>query len=211
MAGRLREEARLRSLLAQASARIMAEEGVRDFLVAKRKAAQRLGVTARALMPSNQEIEAALSEYQRLFLAETHNDHVQHLRAAAFEAMRFFERFRPRLVGSVLNGTAGPDADIQLHVFADTVEDVQMFLMERHVPFETGARRLRSGAGEPVSFPTFAFGAGDVNVDVTVFPPTAEREAPRSPVDGKPMRRAGLREVRELLDERAAEPLSAIR
>ena len=36
----------LRRALAQEAARVMAEHGIRDFLVAKRKAAERFGVTA---------------------------------------------------------------------------------------------------------------------------------------------------------------------
>lgn len=37
----------LRRALAQEAARIMAEQGISDFLLAKRKAAQRMGVTDR--------------------------------------------------------------------------------------------------------------------------------------------------------------------
>lgn len=199
MAGRLREDERTRALLVQACARIMAEEGVRDYLVAKRKAAQRLGISSRALMPSNVEIDAAVHEYQRLFLAGTRPEVLNRLRSGALGAMRFFEQFRPRLVGAVLSGTASPDTDVQLHLFADAPEEVQFYLMRHEIPFETGARRLRVGAGGYESFPTFAFGAGDVNVDLTIFPPESEREAPRSPVDGRPMKRATLRDLALLI------------
>ena len=57
-----------RHLLAQEAARIMAEEGVRDFRFAKRKAAERLGFDPRSLhLPTNLEVEQALAEHQRLF------------------------------------------------------------------------------------------------------------------------------------------------
>lgn len=199
MAAHQREEARTRTLLAQACARIMTEEGVKDFLVAKRKAAQRLGISNRQAMPSNSEIELALIEYQRLFRADTQGHHVRVLRQAAAEAMRFFARFRPRLVGAVLAGTAGSDADVHLHLFAETAEEVVLFLIGHDIPFETGARRLRLANGEHASFPTYAFAAGEIGIDITVFPLDAEREAPRSPVDGRPMHRAGLRELEALL------------
>jgi len=45
----------------------MAEHGIRDFLAAKRKAAERFGVVDSAVLPKNIEIEAALAQYQRLF------------------------------------------------------------------------------------------------------------------------------------------------
>lgn len=199
MVTRQRDESRVRTLLAQECARLMAEEGIKDFLTAKRKAAAHLGVSKRALLPGNVEVEQALVEYQRLFKANEQPLQLKRLRQAAVEAMRFLARFRPRLVGAVLNGTAGPHADVNLHLFADTPEEVALFLLEHAIPFETLERRLRLGNGEYAHFPVFGFGAGGVNIDLTVFKVDAEREAPRSPVDGRPMRRASLAEVQALL------------
>src|SRR5450755_4279257 len=69
--------AHLRHALAQEAARVMAEHGIRDFLVAKRKAAERFGVTDGAVLPKNTEIEMALVEYQRLFGADSHAESLQ--------------------------------------------------------------------------------------------------------------------------------------
>ena len=60
----------LRRALAQEAARIMSEHGIRDFLTAKRKAAERFGVTDGNVLPRNTEIEDALAEYHRLFGGE---------------------------------------------------------------------------------------------------------------------------------------------
>ena len=84
----------------------MAEHGIRDFLVAKRKAAERFGVTDGAVLPKNTEIEMALVEYQRLFGRDAHTESLQAQRAAALRAMRQLSGFGPRLVGPVLSGTA---------------------------------------------------------------------------------------------------------
>jgi hypothetical protein len=200
MATRQRDESRLRTLLAQECARLMVNEGAKDFLTAKRKAAARLGVSNRALLPGNAEIEQAVLEYQRLFKSAEQPVQLRRLRQAAVEAMQFLARFRPRLVGSVLAGTAGPHAEVNLHLFADTPEEVALFLLEHTIPFEISERRLRLGNGEYACFPVFGFGAGGVNIDLTVFGYEAEREAPRSPVDGRPMRRAGLTDVQALLE-----------
>lgn len=201
MAGREREDMRTRTLLAQACAKIMAEEGVRDFKVAKRKAAQRMGMTLHVLMPSNQEIQNALVEYQRLFLSDVHGELLVKLRQGAMDAMKYLKQFRPRLVGPVLEGTAVKGGDVQLHLFSDSIEDVQLFMMERDIPVKLSSRRYRSGGGDINVFPTFEFGAGDLNYEITVFPLSAEREAPKSPVDGKPMRRASLHELEHICGE----------
>lgn len=189
----------MRVRIAQEAARLMSAEGIRDFHAAKRKAAQHLGAPDTRNMPRNIEVEQALSEYQRLFCADEQLSHLRSLRESAVQAMHFFADFRPRLVGSVLSGTAGPHADINLHLFADTVEEVGLFLMEANIPFETASRRLRVGREEWAELPCFQFMAGEYPVELVVFPVEGRRESPRSPVDGKPMVRGSLSDVEALL------------
>src|SRR5256885_10534745 len=113
----------LRRALAQEAARLMAEHGIRDFLVAKRKAAERFGVVdGAALLPKNREIESALAEYQRLFGGASHLQALRAQRHAALSAMRYLREFSPRLVGPVLSGTATLHTEVQLHLFADRVQ-----------------------------------------------------------------------------------------
>jgi hypothetical protein len=100
----------------------------------------------------------------------------------------------------VLNGTAGRHADVILHLFADTPEDISLFLMDAKIPFQTSHKRLRVTRDEWRDFPSFTFVAGEHAVELVVFPSEGCREAPRSPVDGRPMYRAALSEVEALLD-----------
>jgi hypothetical protein len=185
--------------VAEEAARIMREQGVRDFLLAKRKAAERLGVEDRVALPANHEISAALSAQQRLFGGQAHVDNLRQLRQTAVAAMRMLSPFRPRLVGAVLDGTATPHSDVSLHVFADAPEEVAFHLMERGLKYRTGDRRLRLSSGQHASYPSFEFDAGGTAVEATVFPPTGLRQAPSCPVSGGPMRRARLDELETLL------------
>jgi hypothetical protein len=98
----------MRRALAQEAARIMEEHGVQDFLLAKRKAAERLGNRDDSVLPRNSEIEAALAERQRLFGGETHGARLQLQRRAALTAMRALDSFGPRLVGPVLSAPQPP-------------------------------------------------------------------------------------------------------
>jgi hypothetical protein len=195
----------LRRALAQDAARLMAENGIQDFLAAKRKAAARYGTVEAASLPSNSEIEAALAEHQRLFGAGTHEEQLVHQRSVAAEVMRRLANFQPRLVGAVLSGTATAHSDVQLHVFADSAESVSMLLMERGIEFEVTERRIRYGNDTTRLLPGLRFEQDRQSIDVTVFPLDGIRQAPASPVDGRPMRRADLAELRELLaDQRSA-------
>ena len=189
----------MRQALAQEAARIMAEHGVRDFLFAKRKAAERFGVTDHAVLPRNTEIEAALVEYQRLFAADSHGASLEAQRRVALEVMRRLQRFEPRLVGSVLQGTATQHDDVSLHVFADRIETLTFSLIDQGVPFELGECRLRLDAERLVQQPTVIIEVDDQPVKLVVFDYDGLRQAPISKVDGKPMRRATITELEQLL------------
>ena len=190
----------LRRALAQEAARIMAQHGIHDFLTAKRKAAERLGVTDSGALPRNVEIEDALAEYQRLFDAGPHQQSLQEQRRAALHAMQWLSQFEPRLVGAVLSGTATEHADIQLHLFADRPENVTLQLVDRGVAHEITERRVRLDPERIKAFPGLRFIVKDRRIEATVFPRDGIRQAPVSPVDGKPMRRADTAELEALLD-----------
>jgi len=189
----------LRRALAQEAARVMAEHGVRDFLFAKRKAAERFGVTDNAVLPKNVEIEAALAEYQRLFRGESHEESLYAQRQVALEAMKRLEAFQPRLVGPVLTGTATEHSEVQIHLFADYPESVAISLMDQGIPHEVTERRVKMNAERVLAYPGLSFEIDSQPIEATVFPTDAIRQAPVSPVDGKPMRRANVDDVEQLL------------
>lgn len=190
----------LRRALAQEAARLMAEHGIRDFLAAKRKAAERLGVVdGSALLPKNSEIESALAEYQRLFGGASHLEALHAQRRAALAAMRYLRDFAPRLVGAVLSGTATEHTEVQLHLFADRLESVTLKLLDEGIPHELTERRIKLDADRVEPCPGVLFEMDDCPIEALVFPTDGIRQAPVSPVDGRPMRRADTLEVEALL------------
>ncbi len=178
----------------------MAEHGIEDFLQAKRKAADRLGVNDVAVLPKNIEIEAALRAHQRLFGGESHDHTLKEQRRIALDTMRLLEEFEPRLVGSVLTGTATNYSDINLHLFADRSESVAIRLFDLGIPHEFYERRVKMDAERSVNRPALRFDANGRTVDATVFPIDGIRQSPYSPVDGRPMKRADARDVAELIE-----------
>jgi len=190
----------LRRALAQEAARIMSEQGIDDYGLAKRKAAERLGATDIAVLPKNTEIEAALADHQRLFEAHTHSSTLSDIRRTALQAMRLLRRFEPRLVGPVLSGTASRHSEVNLHLFADGAESVALHLVDNNIPHRIAERRLRYEPDRLVSYPVVQFVAGDRAIDAVVFPINGIRQSPASPVDGRPMRRADTQELESLLD-----------
>lgn len=189
----------LRRTLAVEAARLMAEHGIDDFGFAKRKAAERFGTFEGAVLPSNAEVEAALQEYQRLFEADSHGETLYVLRQTAVTAMELLADFAPRLVGPVLTGTATRNTEVQLHLFAERTEAVTIRLLDTAIPYELVERRVKVRADEWVLTPAVRLTVDNIPVDALVFARDGQRQAPLSPTDGRPVRRASIDEVRALL------------
>ncbi len=190
-----------RHQLATEAARLMAEGGIRDFHLAKRKAAQRLGILDDASLPRNREIEDALREHQRLFLGDHRQAELQRRREAALPALEFFQHFQPRLVGPVLDGTADAHSPVSLHLHSDYADAVPRWLEEHRIPASARSHRLRLDHERNIDAPAWLFSAEGLEFDVTVLPQDSLRQAPLSGVDGKPMRRLSLNQLRLLLAE----------
>ena len=191
----------MRRRIAVEAARLISEQGIRDYHLAKRKAAERLGFQVDTALPKNSEIDEALREYQRLFDAEGQPRRLRDLRESAREALQFFARFEPRLVGAVLDGSADRYSSVCLHVFSEDPEAVAGFLDERGIPYEQQSRPLRLTREVQRDFPAYVFSAGEVPVDVTVLPVELLRQAPLDRSGEKPMRRASLATLEDLLAE----------
>lgn len=188
-----------RQRLAHEAARLMVESGIRDFHLAKTRAAARLGVVDAAALPRNAEIEEALREYQRLFGGPAREDALRVRREAALQALEFFAAFQPRLVGAVLDGSADEHSAVCLHLFSDEPEALPQFLLERGIPVEEQSRRLRLDRERSEVFPVYVFSADGLPFDLTVLPRDLLRQAPLDRVDERPMQRASLAALRELM------------
>lgn len=198
----LNDDDRARQVLAQEAARIIVDQGLRDYGVAKRKAAERLGFHSRGALPGNAEIEAAISEHLALFSSESHPGLLLRMRTVAVAVMGLLNEYSPRLVGPVLAGTADENSAINLHVFADSSEVVAMYLDEQQISCRLYERRLKLRRGrnvQPNIFPGYEFTYEREPVEATVFPVDGIRQAPISPIDGRPMKRADEKRVRALL------------
>ena len=198
MARRSNRQTDMRARIAAAAARIMAEDGVDDFALAKRKAARQLGAVDTHALPRNDEIEAELRAYRELYQADDHPHLIDELRRVAFAAMQVLERFSPYLTGSVLSGLAGPYAEIDLQLFPDSAKEVEIFLLDRGIPFTTSeARRFSGDRARAVSVITLNWEG--VPVRLSVFDPRDERVALKTSQAGRVMDRAGLSEVSAIL------------
>lgn len=181
-----------REHIAHLAARLMAQDHIDDFALAKRKAAHQLGLPEGKNLPTNQEVEAALREYRGIY-QPNHDNVLTELRKKAIVVMKRFQEFKPYLTGSVLSGLAGPHSDINLVVYTDNPKAIEIFCLNQGIAFRSDARR-----GDD-DYPTLAFVADDTVVRLAVRPLKDERQSARAqhhPV----AERARLNQVQAMLD-----------
>jgi hypothetical protein len=176
----------------------MAEEGIDDFALAKRKAARRLGAADSEALPGNDEIEAELRGYLALYQADEHPERIVELRRVALEAMRALERFSPYLTGPVLAGLAGPYAEIELQLFPESSKEVELFLLDRNIAYEASDERRYSGdRARAVAVISLAWQG--LPLRLSVFDPRDERAVLKTTLAGRVAARAGIAEVANLV------------
>lgn len=187
-----------RARIAQEAARLIAEHGIRDYYLAKKKAAANLGVVDQGGLPRNVEVEEALQTAMRLFGGAEHERRLARMRDLGVRLMQALSQFAPRAVGGVVSGALGANSALELHLFSDPAEAVAMTLLESAPDLTVAESRVRFDRDRTEVFPAYLFDVDDVTVEATVFPVDGQRQAPLSPVTGKPMQRLSAQALAEL-------------
>lgn len=193
-------EKNLRQLVADETARLLYEEGYRDYRVAKQKAAQRLGADNQAKnQPSNEEIAQALQDYVQLLDPVEHQTNLKLHREIALEAMEFLQPFQPYLTGSALEGTSGPLSAVTLHLSANRAEDVIFHLEEQNIPFQIQERKVKAGKKQEF-FPLLRLYVDNVEVELMIFPDDGHASmSALNSMTGKALKRADAKRLQEIL------------
>lgn len=188
----------LRQRIAQLAARMVAEEGMPDYATAKRKAARQLAAGDDRCLPTNAEISRELRLYHELYRSAEQPQHVRRLRSEALEVMRLLERFHPHLAGAVLEGTAGRYAPTDIHLFADSPKDVELFLLREHIAYRVEEKSCHLG-GERRRLPVFVLEGETGDILLSVFDADDLRVQCKSPLGDGVLERAPVEAVQALV------------
>ena len=198
----------IRQMIAQQAARMMAEDGINDFAYAKKKAGKQLGVSENSILPTNAEIEEEIRLYHEIYNADEQPQELEKLRKTALITMQLFEKFNPHLTGSVLDGSAGKFSQTNIHLFADSAKDVEMFLLNQQIPFESSEKSYRlsdkpsKDKKEKVrkSVPVFTLETELGLQKLSVFDVDDMRVATKRTSDGSNAERANISDLQALLN-----------
>jgi hypothetical protein len=166
---RQRSSTRTRAAVANAAARLMAEEGISDYDQAKRKAIRQLGLPEDTAFPDNTDVDVELDAYRRLYQDDEHVKMIAAMRHTALELLELLEQFHPYLTGSVLEGNAGEYSNIDILLFADSAKEVEIFLLNRGIG--VGHAETRNERVEAV----LVMQTDTVDANLIILPPQLER------------------------------------
>jgi hypothetical protein len=117
---------------------MVVEEGL-EYGAAKRRALKQLGLSGKAGLPDNLEVESAVEEYIRVFCADTQADELLALRRLALSWMQRLAHFRPHVGGAVWRGVATRHSDIFLQLFCDDSKAAEIELINLGVRYNASS------------------------------------------------------------------------
>jgi hypothetical protein len=193
------QNSKMRQQIAWEAARLMYQRQESEYYRAKMKAARRLcqGWAKPADLPSNAEIRDQVQAFARLHEGQSRTDNLRAMRLAALAMMERLERFRPRLIGSVLTGHVRQGSDVDIHVFSDSVEAVAHALEQHGLPL-TIERKLVRKHGESRTY-THIHVESEFTFELTVYASKEAHYVFKSSITGKPIERASIAELRQFL------------
>jgi hypothetical protein len=173
---------RERTSIAQAAARLIADHGITDWSLAKRKAVRQLLLPDTAALPSNDDVERALADHHALFGGAAHAESLRRQRREALAWMQRLARWEPLLVGGVAAGWASAHSDVRIELVADDPKDIEMALAGAGVAY--AASPPGDDADRTQELTQLRIVTRDIAVRLAILSPAQRRSRPRR--DGEP-------------------------
>lgn len=186
-----------RVLLIQTAARLMYEEGVSQYLDAKKIASKRLYGKQLKNLPSNGEISDELYRISQFHRADEHDTQLYSMRIRAIEVMQKLKPFSPRLIGSVSTGRIREGSDIDIHIFCDDIAELCNYIDNLDWRYEAKQVSIQQN-GKPIEY-NHIYLQFDYPVELSVYPENKIRIHSRSSTDGKIINRLSISKVQQLI------------
>lgn len=190
---------KLRRQIAYEAARLMYLREESEYFRAKQKAARRFcqGWVKPADLPSNAEIREEVQALARLYEGEKRFDQLREMRIHALTMMRLLARFRPRLIGSVLTGHIRQGSDIDIHVFADSIESVTHLLDAEGMQYDVERKKVMKHGDERIF--THVHIRDRYALELTIYASDQAHYVFKSSITGKAIERASIAELEQFL------------
>lgn len=188
-----------RRIVAEEAARFMVDGLENEYLQAKERAIQKLGLSTTSYLPSNRKIKNCIARLTKDQLGpEEVKRRIHEMREIAEQIMAVIDDYDPYLIGSTLTGKIRDTSDIDLHAYCDEWEEIQELLTN------WGYEDIDEEIVENLkgTFVHLKWYERQYPVEITIYPWSWRDVVMLSSVTGKPIQRADLQGVRNLLKKR---------
>jgi predicted nucleotidyltransferase len=166
----------LREKVARETAMLLYTSQENEYLQAKRRAAEVLGVR---VLPSNFEVAKWLDRISDENEGIAKKKRLLQMRKDALRMMAVLKDFHPRLVGSVWRGTAHRNSDVDIEAFASNPQDVVTQLEKNSFTSERSEQVAITKKGErEISFHLYLTLPSGTEAEIVVRDPE-KRNTPR--------------------------------
>ena len=167
--------------IAQTAARLVAEHGITDWSLAKRKALRQLMLPDSTALPSNDDLMRALADHHALFGGDAHAASLRRQREEGFAWMRRLAQWEPLLVGGVAAGWATEHSDVRIELIADDPKVVEMALAGSGIAYT--ASPPGADADRPAGQTQLRIAAPHATIRIAILTPQQRRNRPRHDVE----------------------------
>ena len=134
--------------VANLAAQLIMENGIKDYLYAKKKAAKSLGINENANLPTNSQIDKAIDEFNKIFNPNIDIEFLQQFKTQALEVMSIFKNFKPHLMDQLSQGIIPKFPEIKINLFADNLKDVEYVLLNSELSYDFKEVKMNAKGGK---------------------------------------------------------------
>ena len=134
--------------VANLAAQLIMEDGIKDYLYAKKKAAKSLGINENANLPTNSQIDKAIDEFNKIFNPNIDIEFLQQFKTQALELMSIFKNFKPHLMNQLSQGIIPKFPEIKINLFADNLKDVEYVLLNSELSYDFKEVKMNAKGGK---------------------------------------------------------------
>ena len=134
--------------VANLAAQLIMEDGIKDYLYAKKKAAKSLGINENANLPTNSQIDKAIDEFNKIFNPNIDIEFLQQFKTQALEVMSIFKNFKPHLMDQLSQGIIPKFPEIKINLFADNLKDVEYVLLNSELSYDFKEIKMNAKGGK---------------------------------------------------------------
>jgi hypothetical protein len=157
--------------VANLAAQLIMEEGIKDYLFAKKKAARSLGLNENISLPTNSQIDKAIDDFNKIFNPNIDIEFLQQFKTQALEVMNMFKNFKPHLMNQLSLGIIPKFPEIKINLFADNLKDVEYVLLNSELSYDFKEVKMNIKEGKPSikSIPTIYLDNLSIPAEIKVY------------------------------------------